>query len=306
MTLTAQYPGDSNYTAATSPAVTVNVLRTTTTTVTTSSPSVPQGQNVTFTAQIVSNQTGGPAVGGTVQFYFGGGIPVGSPATVTNGQAQVTTNSLTPGPSGLSAIYSGDANYAGSNSASIPFTVTPGPDFSISFAPATVTVSSPGASAMTTVTVTGSNGFNGVINFSAASCTGLPSESSCSFSPASVTGSGTSVLTVSTTAPSSLVPVSRHIDFGGCRITVGAIRVLLLCAALLALAIQARRRRWNFIATGITLSLLIVIAACGGGGGGGVTPPTNPGTPVVQNQTVTVTATSGTTTHKFTFTLNVN
>jgi hypothetical protein len=51
-------------------------------------------------------------------------------------------------------------------------------------------------------------------------------------------------------------------------------------------------------------TLLIGIAACGGGGGS--TAPTNPGTPLVTNQVITVTATSGTITHTFTFTLNVN
>jgi hypothetical protein len=303
-TLTAQYAGDSNYTGATSPAVTVNVLRTTTTTVSTSSPSVQTGQNVTFTAQIVSNQTGGPAIGGTIQFYFGGGIPVGSPATVTNGQAQVTTNSLTPGPSGLSAVYNGDSNYEGSNSASIPFTVTPGPDFSIAFAPATVNVSVPGSSATTVLTVNALNGFTASVNLTG--CTNLPFESTCSFSPATVAAGGTSTIMISTTAPSSLVPASRHVDYGGWRTTAGAIRVLLLCAALLALAIQARRRRWILAGTVLMFTLLIGIAACGGGGGGGSTGPTNPGTPVVTNQVVTVTATSGTITHTFTFTLNVN
>ena len=87
-------------------------------------------------------------------------------------------------------------------------------------------------------------------------------------------------------------------------------RVILLCAVLLALAIQARRRRWNLTSAVLTFTLLIGIAACGGGGGGGgggvTPPPTNPGTPLVNNQVITVTATSGTITHTFTFTLNVN
>jgi pro-kumamolisin-like protein/Big-like domain-containing protein len=307
LTLTAQYAGDSNYTGVTSSPVTVDALRTTTTTVTTSSPSVQTGQNVTFTAQIVSGQSGGPAIGGSVTFYVDGGSPLGSPVTVTNGQAQLVNPFLPSGTNGLSAFYNGDTNYEGSASPSIPFTVTAGPDFTVSFAPATLNVSAPGASAATTVAVAGSNNYNGVINFSAASCSGLPSESSCSFSPASVTGSGTTTLTVSTTAPSSLVPLSRHIDFGGWRTTTAAIRFLLFAVALFALAIQARRRRWNLFATGLTLTLLIAVAACGGGGSGsGGTGPTNPGTPVVTNQIVTVTATSGTTTHTFTFTLNVN
>jgi hypothetical protein len=182
--------------------------------------------------------------------------------------------------------------------------VTPGPNFNITFAPAAVNVSSPGASATTVVTVAGSNGYTGAINFSAASCSGLPSESSCSFSPASVTGSGTTTLTVSTTAPSSLVPASRHTDLGGWQTAAGGFRYLLLAIALFALGIQSRRHRSNLATTALTLTLLIAIAACGGGGSG--TGPTNPGTPVVQNQTITVTATSGTTTHTFTFALNIN
>ena len=55
----------------------------------------------------------------------------------------------------------------------------------------------------------------------------------------------------------------------------------------------------------LVFALLITNAACGGGGGGGTT-PTNPGTPLVRNQTITVIANSGNTTHTSTFTLNVN
>jgi apolipoprotein N-acyltransferase len=99
--------------------------------------------------------------------------------------------------------------------------------------------------------------------------------------------------------------LSRHIDFDGWRTTAGAVRILLLCAALFALAIQARRRRWNLAGAVLMFTLLIGIAACGGGGGGS-TGPTNPGTPQVKNQSITVTATSGSISHTFTFTLNVN
>ena len=118
------------------------------------------------------------------------------------------------------------------------------------------------------LTVNATNGFTASVNLTG--CSNLPSESTCSFS--SRDGgcrSGTSTIKVSTTAPSSLFPLSRHIDFGGWRTTAGAIRILLLCAALLALAIQARRRRWNLAGAVLMFTLLIGIAACGGGGGGG-------------------------------------
>ncbi|HEY4950775.1 MAG TPA: Ig-like domain repeat protein [Candidatus Acidoferrales bacterium] len=308
--INATYSGDTNYQASLGQLQEVVQLLATTTTVTTSNAAIQQGTSVTLTAQVTPVHSGGPALTGTVQFLSavtsgGSTSPIGAAVSVSNGQAQLTTSSIPSGTQFVFGSYSGDSNYAASQTF-ISEQVTPGPDFSVSFAPAALNVSTPGASATTTVTVTGSNGYNGAITFSPAACSGLPFESSCSFSPATVTGSGTTALMVSTTAPSSLVPVSRHIDFGGWRTTAGAIRVLLLCAALLALAIQARRRRWNLASSVLMFTLLIGIAACGGGGGGGSTGPTNPGTPVVQNQTITVTATSGTTTHTFTFTLNVN
>ncbi len=306
LTIQANYSGDTNYQSSFSYLQEVVQLIATTTVASSSSNSIQQGSSVTFTATVTPAQTGGPAVGGTVTFTLNSATTIGTPSVV-NGQAQFTTSTLPVGTDSISAQYNGDANYAPSTAVGVlGVNVTAGPDFNITFAPATLNVSSPGASASTTVTVTGSNGFNGAINFSPALCSGLPSESSCSFSPATVTGSGTTMLTVSTTAPSSLLPLSRHMDVGGWRTVAGAIRFLLLAVALLALGIQARRRRWNFLATALSLTLLIANAACGGGGtGGGVTPPTNPGTPLVQNQTVTVTVTSGTITHTFTFTLNV-
>jgi hypothetical protein len=302
----AGYSGDSNYSPSSAGfAETVDQISTTTA-VSSSSNSIQQGTNVTFTANVTPAQTGGPAMTGNVVFTLNSNNTIGTPSVV-NGQAQLTTSTLPLGSDSISAQYTGDANYAASTAVGVlGVNVTPGPDFSVSFAPATVNVSSPGANATTVLTITGSNAYNGTITFAQSSCSGLPFESSCSFSPATVTGSGTTMLKVATTAPSSLVPANRHIEIGGWRTTAGAIRFLLLAVALLALAIQARRHRWNLVTTAFTLTLLIAIAACGGGGTGGGTGPTNPGTPVVQNQTITVTATSGTTTHTFTFLLNVN
>jgi hypothetical protein len=299
--ITYKYSGDTNYTPAVSAVAQVDAQIGTGLAIASSAPTIQQGQSITFTATVTPAQSSGPAMTGTVSFSANS-VSIGN-APLSNGQAHVATTALPSGNVQIVANYSGDTNYSAA-SFSINQQVTPGPDFSISFAPAALNVSAPGGSGTTVLTVTGSNGYNGAINFSSASCSGLPSESSCSFSPASVTGSGTTTLTVSTTAPSSLVPASRHIDIGGWRTTTGAIRFLLLAVALFALGIQSRRHRWNLATTALTLTMLIAIAACGGGGGG--TGPTNPGTPVVTNQLITVTATSGTTTHNFTFTLNVN
>jgi subtilase family serine protease len=311
-TISANYLGDASFLPSNSSNVSFTVTQDPTTLSLQSSQStVAPGASVTFTATVGTTSQGGLPTG-TVTFSAGG-TSIGSSnvagllqGSTDDGVATFSTTQLPNGINTITAQYSGDSNFIASTASPISINVTAQPDFGISFAPATVNVSSPGASASTTVTVTGSNGYNGAINFSSASCSsGLPQESSCSFSPATVTGSGTTMLTVTTTAPSSLVPLSRHIDFGGWRNTAGAIRILFLCAALLALAIQARRRRWNAAGMALVLALLVVNAACGGGGGGS-TKPTNPGTPLVTNQVITVTATSGSITHTFTFTLNVN
>jgi hypothetical protein len=299
--VTAKYSGDVNYSASTSAPSNVDVQILTTTAITSSAATVQQGQSVTFTATITQAQPGGPGPTGTVQF-FANGANIGSGVAVSGGKAQVSSNSLPSGTVNVVAQYSGDTNYQASSN-SFSQTVTPGPDFNISFAPATVNVNAPGSSATTVVTVSALNGFTASVTLSG--CSNASLEITCSFAPPTVTESGTSTVTVSTIAPSALVPLSRHIDFGGWRTSAGAIRVLLLCAVFLVLAIQARRRRWNLAGAVLMFTLLIGIAACGGGGGGS-TGPTNPGTPQVKNQFMSVTATSGTITHTFTFTLNVN
>jgi Pro-kumamolisin, activation domain/Bacterial Ig-like domain (group 3) len=302
--ITYKYSGDTNYAAAVSVAAQVDAQIGTSEALTSSAPTIQQGQSITFTATVTSAKSGGPAMTGTVSF-LGNSVTLGT-VFLNNGQAQLTTAALTSGSVQIVANYSGDTNYSATSFA-INQQVTPGPDFSISFAPASVNVSAPGSSATTVVTVNATNGFTASVNLTG--CTNLPSESTCSFTPATVAAGGTSTIMVSTTAPSSLVPLSRHIGFGASRTTAGAMRILVLCSALLALAIHAHRRRRNLASSMLMFTLLIGIAACGGGGSGGSTGPTgptNPGTPVVTNQVITVTATSGSITHTFTFTLNVN
>jgi hypothetical protein len=68
------------------------------------------------------------------------------------------------------------------------------PDFALSASPASASVSR-GSSAIYTTTVTAMNGFAGTVTFSVS---GLPPRSSASFNPSSVTGSGSSTLTVAT------------------------------------------------------------------------------------------------------------
>src|SRR6202041_1904924 len=112
--------------------------------------------------------------------------------------------------------------------------VTLNPDFAIAASPTVLTVTSPGQSASTTLTVAGSNGFSAATTFA---CAGLPTKSACVFTPASVTGSGTAMLTVTTTA-ASLVSLQRN----PWNPAGPALRAITVSFALFILAIQLRRR----------------------------------------------------------------
>jgi uncharacterized membrane protein len=80
------------------------------------------------------------------------------------------------------------------NNCVLPPAGAPTPDFSIAATPASQTVTA-GAGTSYTATVTASGGFTGSVAFSVS---GLPAGASASFNPTSVTGSGSSTLSVST------------------------------------------------------------------------------------------------------------
>jgi hypothetical protein len=89
------------------------------------------------------------------------------------------------------------------NNCVLPPAGAPTPDFSITATPASQTVTA-GAGTSYTTTVTASNGFTGVVSFSVS---GLPTGAGASFNPTSVTGSGSSTLSVST---SSTTPAGTY------------------------------------------------------------------------------------------------
>ena len=98
-------------------------------------------------------------------------------------------------------------NTSGVPSVAKELTVTSGsPDFSLSATPSTQSVVS-GGSTTYTVTVTPSGGFSGSVTFSAS---GLPSGASASFSPLTVSGSGSTTMTVTTASgtPTGTYPLT--------------------------------------------------------------------------------------------------
>jgi hypothetical protein len=331
----ATYSGDISFTGS-GGSESIAITQATSSAALSASPaSLPTTASTMLTATISTQSFGNPPTG-SVTFLLNGSTQLGSSAlaggfNVNTGFAQaiavltVPATQLQLGANSITATYPGDANYSASPmSSAVTVTVsTPAPDFSVSANPQTIDVSSPGSTGSTVLTFTALNGFTGTINLSPSACSGLPSESSCSFSAPSVTFGGTAAssmnkavratttggttmtvtLTVSTTAPSSAVPQQRHGPVG-----LGPLTSLLgvMIALFFLLAVSSKRKRWHTaFATFLAIATLLTFAACGGSGGGTPPPPPNPGTPVGLDPNVVVMFSSGNVSHTIPLTVDV-
>ncbi len=185
-------------------------------------------------------------------------------------------------------------------------------DFAISAPTSTVTVN-PGQTASVQVSLTGMSGFKGAVSLA---CSGLPTGASCSFTPASVTLSGTAATPVAVaiatatptpTNPYSASPDSASLNSGslGGR---GMVLAGLLPLGLLGLA--GFRKRLTRTRGTLLLLLLGVLTIGGMAGCGGMksagSVSTTPTTPTPQVSQVTINATSGSLTHSVVVSLTVN
>jgi hypothetical protein len=127
-TVTASYPGDSNYAQSTSQPITqvVSPAQTSTTVNAVPNPGIA-GTAVAVTATV--KLTAGVATPtGTVTFtdtFNGATVTLGKPALGTAGTATINPATLAPGIHSIVATYSGDANDNGSASAPYALTVNP-------------------------------------------------------------------------------------------------------------------------------------------------------------------------------------
>jgi len=244
---------------------------------------VNAGTSVTLTATVKPSSASTKTPTGTVTFTDAVIGKLGTGTLNTSGVATLTSRTLAGASYSITATYGGDTNFSGSTSSAVPYNVQ---DFKITPNATTVTVTAPGRSGTTTLTITPFGGFSQTVTYT---CTGLPSEAACTF-PTARTG-GT--LTITTTAPSARMDKS---PLGRSR---GLFYALLL-PGLLGFVVSAGSRKRTLRGLRL-LSLFAVLAlstlwmpACGGGSGSG---PSNPGTPA-GTSIVTVTATAGSLTPK--------
>ena len=179
----------------------------------------------------------------------------------------------------------------------------PGADFRIVAAPMNLTVAA-GQPASFQVSVTGLNGFDSAVTFG---CSGQPANTSCSFSPNSVTpqsgGTASTTLTLTTSSAPYTPPMSMRAS--GLWLPLSGFGLFGL------VALESRRRRLRIGARGrwlgFAFGLICMLAVAAGiSGCGGYSGSNTGGTPRgTTNLTITASSASGAITHSTSVSLTV-
>jgi hypothetical protein len=266
--ITLHYSGDSTYAASVSSPTNVSGVESTIgITLTSSANPSYAGQSVTFTATINGLRAG---AGGTVTFS-NGSTTLGT-APLSNGSATYTTTFSSAGNQTITAAYSGDANNS-AESANISQSVVASP---ISFptpASGSNTLTAASGSASGSITIDAVAGYSGLLSLT---CSGLPANASCSFTPQIPTiaaPSGTYGITVATGSPA---PVSGKVNDSAT--PPGAVEWCGVSLLGLLLMGRIRRSRLGRLCLVLAAGIFISLTGCGGGSGksmttGAVTPP---------------------------------
>ena len=242
----------------------------------------------------VTGSVAGTTPTGTVQFFVDNAAVSGGSVTLAGGTASYTLNTsgLSSGGHSISAVYSGDGNYAGSkgtllgpavNTGTYPngplasVDIVSGKDFSLTPCTGTatnVTVQPGATSAGLTLTVTPTGGFTGTVNLTATNNDGMTGTPV--FTPTSLnvsTGAVTTTLTVQAfqTTTAQLAKPSPQRRSGKTPWYAAGSGATLACMLLF---LRPRRRRWGALLAAVLSIAILTVAGCGGntsnsGGGGG-------------------------------------
>ena len=252
------------------------------------------GRTEATLAVTVSGEDGLPATGGVV--VSDRGVQLAGAALDAQGQASIVV-ALPAGPHFLTAAYAGDATHRASVSqaAQVQAQASSTPNFLVSVSPAAMTLT-PGQTGTLTASVTPQNSSAlSVPMFVTLSCSGLPDQASCTFTPENV-----EILPNATAAVTSTMVIVTQVASSASAARPGSSSIawaFLLPGALGlgGLAWGVRRRAWL-----LRLSLLALVAFVAMLGATACNarydyythgPPINPATPA-GTYTVTVTAQS--------------
>jgi hypothetical protein len=228
-TIKAVYGGDSTHASATAALSQVVDAVVTTTSALTCSPNPAAYQNTVTCTDTVTAASG--TASGTAVFYDGS-TTLGT-VTLSSGVATYSTSSLTVGSHSIKAVFTGLVPYGSSTSNVVDEIITS--NFTLEASPTSRSVYT-GEAAGYAVAVVPDTGFTLDV---ALTCSGLPSDSTCTFSPSTITGgSGKSELVIQTTAPSKTT-ASSMLPTGSRVLSVLAVIALLLMPKYLR-----RRSAW--------------------------------------------------------------
>jgi len=291
--VTASFAGNNNLLASSASLTEVITAAPTAITLTGAPNPGDLNQPVTLTATVSApSSSSSTLVGsGNVAFYDGpnllGSAPVTANSAMITGSvtASLAASFTTVGIHNLTAVYAGDADFSTSTSAVFQETIVAG-NFSISATPTTASLYT-GQAAAVQVSVASLQGFNQPL---ALTCSGLPANATCSFSPATLPqGQGAAKLVIQTEAP-------QHTT-GSSAAALGALTLLLL---------PAWRRRRSFLARlcAVLLAVGIALEMSGCGSADPITGGTPAGTYQV-GVTATTAGAGPTLTHSTVVTLTV-
>jgi hypothetical protein len=246
-------------------------------------------------ATLTAHVSGAPS--GVVNFRSGQ-IDLGSAFVDSEGKASLQTDLLPAGSHPVVAIYQGQSAYSISNPELVQANVSTAAGFTVAATPTSLSTAV-GGFVSSNVTVTPVNGFSAFVTLS---CTGLPINTTCTFSPISVQAScttstagaqtctpGASVMQIQTQTPSPNPTASNH-DSGMQRFAI----VLPVLFGLAGLGARKRRTWRNLALAMLAFAGVMGMTACSeryrylNHG-----PPNNPGTPI-GSYTVTIQSSSTT------------
>jgi hypothetical protein len=265
-TVKAVYLGDTDYATATSNGLSFDVSKATTTLSLSASATTYTNSPIQFTVKLASNSKG-IAPTGIISLQIGSKVlgqtslagVAGSSSTDASGSASIALSSLPVGTDAVQAVYSGDADFAGSASNAIRINFNP----SFTIEDIEETVPSEHATMAGFLPTTSIAGYAGTINYSCSLVGDYPGMTppECAMYPKTetLTAGGVVRPEVLIFGKGSKLPVGVTIGSTGKWLETGG-AVLACC---LAFGIPARRRRW-LSASMILLLLLVVsgVSAC--------------------------------------------
>jgi hypothetical protein len=203
-----------NYTMTLTPAANVTITQASTTTLLQTSSATPnQGVPVTLTATVFDSSTGSTGTPtGTVSFYDGA-VLLGT-SSVGAGVATLSTAAFPLGTSTVTAVYSGDTNFATSTSNAVTETVS-SEDFTFVLVPSagypsTETVAPGGSATYNYIATPSLPTFPQQVTFTVS---GLPPGATYTLTPSSIpAGSGATPMTMVVNTINPLAQLSSHGD----------------------------------------------------------------------------------------------